>query len=113
MEKIYLVSTILIFTVLSCGEEFLDRQPLDQVVSSNFYQTESDAMEALVSVYDALGYQSSPGVSWAPTIMIADILSDHSYGGGADANDGEQQHQLNQFNIQTNNPIVHSLWLVA
>ena len=111
MKKIYLLSITLVFTLLSCGEDFIDRQPLDQVVSSNFYQSESDAMEALVSVYDVLGYQSSPGVSWAPFVTVAEILADHSYGGGADANDGEQQRQLNQFDIQTNNPIVHSIWL--
>ena len=66
----------------------MNRQPLDQEVSSNFYQTEEDAKEALVAVYDVLGYQSSPGVSWAPFVTVSDILSGDSYAGGADANDG-------------------------
>ena len=111
MKKIYLLSIVLVFTLLSCGEDFLDRQPLDQVVSSNFYQTESDATEALVAVYDALGYQSSPGVAWAPFTTVSDILSDDAYAGGGDANDGLPQDQMNNFVIPTNNQIVHSIWL--
>ena len=109
-----IVKLIFAFTILlfcSCSEDFLDKQPLDQVVSSNFYQTESDAMEALVSVYDVLGYQSTPGVSWAPFITVSDILSDDAYAGGSDANDGFDQQQLNTFTTPTTNVIMHSVWL--
>jgi len=102
----------LIIFLSSCSDEFLDRQPLDQTVSSTFYNTEEDAMQALASVYDALQYQSSPGISWAPFLTISDILSDHAYAGGADANDGFDEDQLNKFRIPTTNLIVHSLWSI-
>lgn len=102
--------SILIILLSACTDEFLDRQPLDQIVSTNFYQTEEDAMKALISVYDALQYQSSPGISWAPFLTISDILSDHAYAGGGDANDGLNQNQLNTFNTPATNVIVHSLW---
>lgn len=94
----------------SCSEDFLDRQPLDQQVSSTFYQTEEDAKEALVAVYDALGYQSTPGLAWSPTQMMSDILSDDCYAGGSDANDGKYQDEFNNFNIEPSNVIAHSLW---
>lgn len=103
-----LLSMIMIF---SCSDDFLDREPLDQVVSTNFYKTEEDARQALVSVYDALGYQSSPGVSWSPFLTVSDILSDDAYAGGADANDGLEEDQINKFEIRPSNPVVHSLWL--
>jgi hypothetical protein len=99
----------MVFT--SCKKDFLERYPLDQEVSSNFYQTEADAMAALAAVYDVLGYQSTPGVSWAPFIVITDILSDDSFAGGADANDGKDEDELNNFNIPTTNQIVHSIWI--
>ena len=107
----YLAAISTLFFLFGCSEEFLNRQPLDQEVSSNFYQTEEDAKEALVAVYDVLGYQSSPGVSWAPFVTVSDILSGDSYAGGADANDGFNEDQLNTFNITTTNQIVHSLWI--
>lgn len=114
MKKQYYILTILavlavIFT--SCKKEFLERYPLDQEVSSNFYQTEEDAIAALSAVYDVLGYQSSPGVSWAPFITVADMLSDDSFAGGADANDGMDENELNTFNIPTTNKLVHATWI--
>ncbi len=104
-----IISLVLLFT--SCSEEFLDRQPLDQEVSTNFYQTEEDAMEALTSVYDVLGYDQTPGISWAPFVTISDILSDDAFAGGQDANDGMDENELNNFNIPTTNLIVHAIWL--
>ncbi len=97
--------------VLSGCEDFLDLKPLDQEVSSNFYQTEEQAIQALVAVYDVLTYQSSPGVSWAPFITVADMLSDDAYAGGSDANDGMDENELNTFNIPVNNQLVHATWI--
>jgi len=101
----------LVFLINACGDDFLDRQPLDREVSTNFYQTEEDAMEALTAVYDVLGYDETPGVSWAPFCTISDILSDDSYAGGSDPNDGMDENELNTFNIPTTNRIVHAIWI--
>ncbi len=81
------------------------------MVSSNFYQTEEDALQALVAVYDVLTYQSTPGVSWAPFLTMSDILSDDAYAGGADANDGMDENEFNTFNIPTTSLIAHSIWI--
>lgn len=112
-KQYYILSTLLIIVITlgSCKKEFLERYPLDQEVSSNFYQTEEDAMMALTAVYDVLGYQSAPGVSWAPFILVADVLSDDSFAGGADANDGKDEDELNLFNIPTTNKLVHATWI--
>ncbi len=110
--KIFITYTVaLVFLLSSCSKEFLDRQPLDQKVSTNFYQTEDDAQQAVIAVYDAMGYQSSPGVAWAPFQLVSDMLSDDSFAGGGDANDGKDENEINTFNIPTNNQIVHSLWI--
>ncbi|MBK6346652.1 MAG: RagB/SusD family nutrient uptake outer membrane protein [Bacteroidales bacterium] len=95
----------------SCSEDFIDLQPLDKEVTSTFYKTEEQAMQALVAVYDVLGYQDTPGVSWAPFIVISDILSDDSYAGGSDANDGQDENEFNNFNIPTTSKIAQAIWL--
>ncbi len=110
-KYIILSSIILCILLMSCKEDFLDRQPLDQIASSNFYKTEDDAKEALVAVYDALQYQSSPGISWAPFLTVSDMLSDDAFAGGGDANDGLDENELNLFRIPTNNKLVHAIWL--
>ncbi len=110
--SIYIKIVAVLFTVIftSCSD-FLDLKPLDKEVSSNFYETEQDAMQALVAVYDALTYQSSPGVAWAPFLTVSDMLSDDAYAGGGDANDGMEEDEFNTHNISTTNPMVHSIWI--
>lgn len=108
ITSLTILSLVLFFT--GC-EDFLDLKPLDTEVSSNFYQTEEDAMQALVAVYDVLTYQSTPGVSWAPFVTVSDMLSDDGYAGGSDANDGMDENELNTFNIPVNNQLVHATWI--
>ena len=112
-NHIYIKIFIALFVVLasSCSKEFLERNPLDQEVSSNFYQTEEDAIMALVAVYDVLGYQSAPGAAWAPFVTVSDILSDDGFAGGGDANDGLDENEFNNFNIPTTSQIAHSIWI--
>lgn len=112
MKKYIFSFTIVLLTLFftSC-EDFLDLKPLDQEVSSNFYQDQDDAMQALVAVYDVLTYQSTPGISWAPFTTVSDILSDDTYAGGSDANDGMDENELNTFDIPETNLLVHSIWI--
>lgn len=110
--KYILIPALVIAVSLgSCKKEFLDRYPLDQEVSSNFYDTEEGIMSGLVAVYDAFGYQSSPGVSWAPFLTMSDILSDDAFAGGADANDGMDENEFNTFNIPSTSQLAHSIWI--
>ena len=113
MKTIYKTfSTVLLIVLLSaCSKDFLDLKPLDQEVSTSFYKTEEQAMQALVSIYDVLGYQETPGVSWAPFIVVSDILSDDAYAGGSDANDGQDENEFNTFTIPTTSKIAHAIWL--
>jgi len=114
MKNIKIKSVIALLIPLlfsACSEDFLDLQPLDQEVSSNFYRTEEQAYQALVAIYDVLTYQSTPGVAWAPFITVSDALSDDAFAGGSDANDGFHFDQLNNHNIPTTNPLPHSIWI--
>jgi starch-binding outer membrane protein, SusD/RagB family len=103
-----ILSISILFT--SCDKDFLDLKPLDQEVSTNFYKTQEQAFQALVAIYDALTYQSHPGISWAPFVTVSDAMSDDAFAGGSDANDGFNWQQLNTYNIPPTNPIVHATW---
>ena len=109
-NTLYAFALVAILLFSACDKDFLDLNPLDEEVSSNFYQTEEQAFQALVAVYDALTYQSHPGISWAPVITVSDVLSDDAFAGGMDANDGFLWQQLNTFNIHNSNLIVHAAW---
>lgn len=104
------LALLLAALMFGCSEDFLERYPLDKEVSSNFYQTEDDAMMALIAVYDVFGHDET-SVSWVPFVTVSDILSDDSFAGGGDANDGSEQQELNTYTIPTTNPIVHAAWI--
>jgi len=101
---------ILLTFVSGCSKDFLDLKPLDQEVTTTFYKTQEQATQALVAVYDVLGYDGPP-YAWGPLVTVSDILSDDSYAGGADANDGQDENELNTFNIPATNLIVRGLWV--
>ena len=105
-----ILALLLLVHFTSCDKDFLDLKPLDQEVSTNFYQTQEQAFQALVAVYDVLTYQSMPGISWMPFITVADVLSDDAFAGGSDANDGFNWDQLKNHNIPPTNVIVHAIW---
>lgn len=107
-KYIYIIIFIASTLISSCSEDFLNRQPLDKIVSSNFYQTEDDAIQAIVAVYDVLTYQSTD--TWAPFGTTSDILSDDAFAGGGDANDGQDEDEVNNFDIPTTSGIAHSIW---
>ena len=97
---------IALFT--ACSDDFLDRQPLDQRVESNFYQTQSDAEEALVAIFDVLTWNTVIG--YHPLPMFSDIASDDAFAGGASRNDAPNIIEVDKFNIRTTNGEVQGMW---
>ncbi|MEM9546163.1 MAG: RagB/SusD family nutrient uptake outer membrane protein [Bacteroidota bacterium] len=68
-----------VFLLLSC-EDFLDREPLDQITQSSFYNTAEDADLAAKAMYSVPQSVNWYGKSW----MITEIPSDNSTSGGND-----------------------------
>lgn len=101
-------SIIAIAGFISSCDDFLNVEPLDQRVESNFYQTEQDAQEALVAIYDVLQWNTVVGFH-VPE-MLSDIASDDAFAGGASRNDAPNIIEMDKHNIRTTNGEVHGLW---
>lgn len=110
MKKLLIYLNLIFFSLVisGCSEEFLERPPLDQLVETAFYKSQEDFERAVTAVYDVLQYQSVG--EWAPYGYVQDILSDDSYAGGADSNDGREEDELNTFVISATNPMLQSIW---
>jgi len=55
MKPKYLVLSIIVFiSLMGCNDDFLDRDPLDQISSATFWKTQQDADMALTSCYAGL-----------------------------------------------------------
>jgi starch-binding outer membrane protein, SusD/RagB family len=104
---LYTGSVLIIFLILSC-EDFLDRPPLSDRLETNFYKTENDAMQALVSAYDPLGWDAMNGNH--PFETISDILSDDAYAGGANANDIPYTVKMDIFEADPSTLELKGMW---
>jgi hypothetical protein len=90
-----------------CGKKYLDLQPVDRITTQNFYQNESDAIQAVTACYSQLGVGGQ--YNWA-LWSIGEIMSDNSFTGGGGGGDGGAQIQLDFFNIPPTNDPVNRLW---
>ena len=90
----YILSALVSIFLLGCSDDFLERPDLINENSENFYQTELQAMQALISVYDGLQTYGH-----SANLITSDVLSDHSYAGGSDANDAKTWQELNTFSV--------------
>ena len=100
LKNIFILSLgVLLLT--SC-EGFLDRQPLDQITTGNFYQTQSDADLAVIAAYSAIQSINWHGKSW----MILEIPSDNTTTGGNDPDFSP----IDNFTINSDNPPNAEFW---
>jgi hypothetical protein len=76
--QILLLIIIIIAGLQSCSEEFLELEPKINKLEGNSYKTESEAFNAMVSVYKA--FTASNGLENVP--INSDIYSDDAYAAG-------------------------------
>jgi starch-binding outer membrane protein, SusD/RagB family len=93
----------------SCGDSFLDSEPITQVTDANFYKTPQDAYKALVGCYDGLQIIWSEGISFP---VASEVFSDNTFGGTGNS-DGFGYQMIDEFdkNRSTADPsIFNSNW---
>ncbi len=93
--KYYIATLGVTFGLFSCSD-FLDVEPMTQVLDTNFYKTVSDAEMALIGCYD--GYQRTSSNGNPAFNFVSEVLSDNCFGatGNTDARDNQV---LDRFDI--------------
>lgn len=89
-----------------CSSNFLDVEPMTDVLESNFYKTIDDAEMALVGCYD--GYQRTSSNGNLSFTVAAEILSDNCFGGTGHT-DGRAYQVLDRFD-KTQSPSDNNLF---
>jgi len=82
-KLIILVGFILLAT--SCGQDWLELDPIGRETEANFYQTEEQIYSGLVSAYDVLSWGGTAG--WTMSLGLTTAASDEAYAGGSDRSD--------------------------
>lgn len=102
--KKYIKISLLLFTICSfCAcEDFLYREPLDQIIIDNFYENTNEADLALIGSYAPLLDVDWTGKAW----MMHEIPSDNSQPGGTDPD----FTPIDNFTVTADNLIVGNYW---
>lgn len=105
MKAIYSRILILIglLSVQSCSENFLDVQPINQINSENFFNSEDDYQQALIGTYDLLA-------STYLNVILGEIASDNTLCGGENANDVPGWQEIDDMRHTTANDQVRNIW---
>lgn len=95
MKKILYIFTLGVGLMLtSCMDDFLDVEPMTNVLDNNFYKTPADAEMALIGCYD--GYQRTASNGNFSISVVSEVLSDNTFGGTGHT-DGRAYQLLDRF----------------
>lgn len=91
--------------LVSCKKDFLDQTPNNAITDENYYRTEADAVKAVNAAYTpAMGLYNGGG--W----QILDVMTDDTDKGGGGANDGVEVYELDNFTLNSFNPMVSTYY---
>lgn len=96
----------------SCGDSFLDVTSPTQPDTSEYYKTKAHVLEAVVAAYDPLQWTDWSNGSYEPYILMADIMADDLWVGGADKNDNQNWHLMANYEA-TPLKVINAIWTDA
>ncbi len=104
----FIFTCISLLFLVSCEDE-LDKLPVLGELESNFYQTETDAINAIAAAYDPLQYNYTNSVyhfRW----FFGDFPSDDAIKGGSGVTDQPQLEEISTFFATPNNIHLNADW---
>lgn len=94
--------------LLSCSDDFIDKDPIVGETIENFYRNEADALAAVNAAYAALQFEASPAPHFR--FFWGDIMSDDAIKGGSGDNDAFNLKLLEEFQGPTNTDFLEGEW---
>lgn len=113
MKRLSIIAaSLLTMSAVSCGEEWLAVESHDKLYIDDYYSTEARIYEALIAAYDPLQWFDWNGSQYSPLSLLADIMADDLYPGGADMQDNRQYHLMFDYMAEATN-VCSSVWTIA
>lgn len=108
MKKLFVITSILFFSVLSCNQDWLELDPQGQKLESNFYQTEEEIFQGLISAYSMLQPKYFSG--WTSYYFLRNFPSDDAHVVGGGPGDRPEYHAIANFETKPTNTAVLQMW---
>ena len=94
----------------ACNKDRLEVDPVNQFLSSNYYETEQQISNALIGAYDPVGWSMAFG-QWISPTMFGEIRSDNANAGGdASNNDQPGWQEFDDFRNSNINTVTHPIY---
>ncbi|MCC9165477.1 RagB/SusD family nutrient uptake outer membrane protein [Pontibacter harenae] len=90
----------------ACDEDFLDRRPLSELTTANFYTSADDALAALNAAYDPLQWDVHSRMDW----IMGDVVGGDTDKGSTDDQDEIYIRQLQYFTHTSNFEQLNEWW---
>ena len=112
MKAIYksLGVALLGLMMTSCGDDFLSVTSPTQEDASEYFSTKAHLEEAVVAAYDPMHWTDWSMGNYEPFTLMADIMADDFWVGGADKNDNQNLHLMANYEA-TSLKVITSIWI--
>ena len=98
------------FVFVACNKDRLVVDPVNEFLSSNYYETEQQISAALIGAYDPIGWSVAFG-QWISPTMFGEIRSDNANAGGDPSNNDQPGWQeYDDFTNTNTNTITHPMY---
>ncbi|SKB80383.1 Starch-binding associating with outer membrane [Salegentibacter holothuriorum] len=108
IKFIFLISVI--FTIGCSGEEYLDKQPPDQLTSENFWRNAEDARSGLTAAYSELEARSNFWDGWQEGRSVVEYFRSDYALPGPDATNYSHWMSIYNFNYTNGHIFLDVLW---
>lgn len=106
MLRLFTLSLLIVLTATACGDDFLDRTPINGFTPNNFYENELQITDAVNGVYPVLRGQFT-GFRW----QLGEFRSDNTtFDFNAGDRGGSALEELDYFQAFSGNGAFASLW---
>lgn len=106
MKSLFYIPVISAALLLGSCSKFLDKAPLDSVNTSNFWQTEEDAIAAINGAYQPLQWPKLYNLR----MWTTDIWAGNSLVGAGGGTDGIETQDIANFVTSTDNAAALDIW---
>lgn len=109
MKKLIYSTIVILLISVSCSKDFVEIPPVGVLDAATFFNSEDNAEQALVGLYDLMQYNYAK--DWSSAYFVKMLPGDDVNCGGGSATDQVPLVEINDYtNLSVSNPAVTSVW---
>jgi len=109
MKKLIYSTIVILLISVSCSKDFVEIPPVGVLDAATFFNSEENAEQALIGLYDLMQYNYAK--DWSSAYFVKMLPGDDVNCGGGSATDQVPLVEISDYtNLSVSNPAVTSVW---